>query len=67
MIARGFPFIRSITEFYLWEQIGRKRERDGINSSTNEKFDSAIIIAYRLILFSSQIFHIFFFFLSFDN
>lgn len=58
MIARGFPFIRSITEFYLWEQIGRKRERDGINSSTNEKFDSAIIIAYRLI---------FFFFLSFDN
>lgn len=29
-----------------------KKERNGINSSTNEKFDSAIIIAYRLILFS---------------
>lgn len=47
----------------------RERERDGINSSTNEKFDSAIIIAYRLILFFPQIFNILFLLLlpPFDN
>lgn len=46
-----------------------KKERNGINSSTNEKFDSAIIIAYRLILFFPQIFNILFLLLlpPFDN